>query len=278
MRERRFVVEQETNICKLYLDGCTTLNLSRKFNCGYGTIYNVLARNKIIKRTSGSYRIHKPLNLSKDIEDYLVGDILSDAHISRPIGNGNSQLQWGVKHKEYAEYLAGIYNKEYFKINIESRKHYNKKYRRWYSGWKINSGRNITFTELRVKWYPKRKKIIPEDLILTSKTCLHWYLGDGCLHKKECSITLHTNGFAKKDVNFLIKKLKKIEIKSTKNKQGKNFIIRISRIEARKFLDYIGQCPISCYDYKWDWRVPDSILRREENKRIIKEKFLKSKS
>jgi hypothetical protein len=73
---------------------------------------------------------------------------------------------------------------------------------------------------LRNKWYKEIKgktiKAVPRDLELTPTTLLFWYLGDGSLIRRRNDetrvphITFATNGFLKKDVEFLKKKLKEI--------------------------------------------------------------------
>ena len=105
---------------------------------------------------------------------------------------------------------------------------------------------------------------------LTPKICLDWYLEDGSLCKSGSNINLCTNGFTKKEVEFLIEILwRDLKIKATINKSGKNkagiqkWVIYISRIEARKFLDQIGLCPVSCYLYKWDWKENKNELRKK---------------
>lgn len=46
------------------------------------------------------------------------------------------------------------------------------------------------------------------------------------------------------------------------------------KVESKKFLDYIGPCPVKCYKHKWNWKIPMEVLRRGNNKKIVKELFL----
>jgi DNA-binding transcriptional regulator YiaG len=85
---------------------------------------------------------------------------------------------------------------------------------------------NCPYTELmklRDKWYRERKgkpaqKIIPRDLKLTPTVILHWYLGDGSLIRRKNNsvnvpyIVLATNAFSKEDIDFLIQKLKELNL------------------------------------------------------------------
>ncbi len=74
---------------------------------------------------------------------------------------------------------------------------------------------------LREKWYiklnGKTQKVIPRDLELTPTTLFFWYIGDGSFirHKDPNRvpwIILATNNFLKKDIEFLVKKLKELNL------------------------------------------------------------------
>jgi Mor family transcriptional regulator len=261
---RCFNDKQEKKICKLYINGDSSSKIAGKVKCSDTTIRDILKRNKIPRKNSGS-EIHKLLNLPEDIKSFLIGDILSDGHITKPKGNGNSYLEWTLKYESYAKYLVKIYT-PYFKIQYRKNKpHYDKRTKQWYFGWTVWTEYNPTFTEWRKKWYqtnpdyPEKSKdrylkIVPKDLILTPRICLNWNLGDGTLDKKSYRLKLCTNNFIQRDVDFLIEKLKEIGINPTRGKDGDNFTINFSRIETGRFLNYIGPCPIKCYSHRWNWK------------------------
>lgn len=108
---------------------------------------------------------------------------------------------------------------------------------------------------LRKKWYPKGKKIVPKDIVLTPLTIRQWYIGDGCLYRPPKNgrprITLHTTGFPMLDVKWLIERLIKLGFKTTY--QPHNNSIYISVYSVKDFLNYIGPCPVEDYQYKWDY-------------------------
>jgi len=62
------------------------------------------------------------------------------------------------------------------------------------------------------------KLLVPRDLKLTSTTLLFWYLGDGSLIRRKNDpnrvpfIVLATNNFSKKYIDFLIRKLKELNL------------------------------------------------------------------
>lgn len=64
----------------------------------------------------------------------------------------------------------------------------------------LDSSSSFQLAHLRKKWYPDGKKLVPRDLILTPRTLLHWYIGDGGVSSE---LYLHTQSFPLVDVNFL---------------------------------------------------------------------------
>ena len=87
----------------------------------------------------------------------------------------------------------------------------------------INNCKYSELMKLREKWYIEKhgkyaQKIIPRDLQLNSTVLLYWYLGDGSLIRRKNNsvnvpyIVLATNAFSKEDIDFLIQKLKELNL------------------------------------------------------------------
>ena len=96
-------------------------------------------------------------------------------------------------------------------------------------------------------------KLSQENIRLTSLTCRQWYIGDGSLIQRKQRtikpyIILCTCGFLIEDVKWLIKELNNLGFKATKYSQNS---IYISSYFIKKFLNYIKDCPVNCYQYKW---------------------------
>lgn len=112
---------------------------------------------------------------------------------------------------------------------------------------------SVLFKSFYDRWYPHGsiKVSVPKDLELNPTVCLHWYMGDG--HRSGKSITLHTENFKMKHVNYLIRLLEKTLYINSKRSKEKNkyFVIRLSIKDSYKFLEYIGNCPIRPMLYKW---------------------------
>lgn len=62
---------------------------------------------------------------------------------------------------------------------------------------------------------------------------------------------LSSIGFIIFGVHWLVKELNILGFKATRQKS--NNTIYISPFSTESFLDYIGKCPVDCYQYKWDY-------------------------
>jgi hypothetical protein len=126
----------------------------------------------------------------------------------------------------------------------------------------INSCPYKQLLKLRNKWYTqvngKTKKIIPRDLQLNSTVLLHWYLGDGSLIRRKNDsdrvpfIVLATNTFSKEDIDFLIQKLKELNLnfypvkyKSGFTKKESGYCLYSNTQDGTpfRFFKLIGKCP-----------------------------------
>lgn len=112
----------------------------------------------------------------------------------------------------------------------------------------------VELLPIHKKWYPKGKKIVPKDIVLTPLTLRQWYIGDGCLIKSKNAnprIRLYTNCFSIKDVEWLRGQLKMLGFKTTRRKINNE--ISISTYSTKNFIESLGKCPVKCYQYKFDY-------------------------
>lgn len=101
---------------------------------------------------------------------------------------------------------------------------------------------------------------MPRDLKLTPLVCRQWYIGDGCLKKPRRGgpyITLATDAFPVLSVKWLVGQLVNLRFRATRWKSENE--ISISAYSTKDFLDYIGECPVECYQYKWDYQKGNLI-------------------
>jgi len=111
------------------------------------------------------------------------------------------------------------------------------------------------------RWYIQRKKVVPKDFILTPLILKYWFYGDGStsyktkVHNTVC-LTLSSNSFTLDEVQFLIKRLN-IDCGLSgffiHNNKGPEIQTNNTKL-IQKFFDYIGNCDI--IDFKYKWKIP----------------------
>jgi predicted DNA-binding protein YlxM (UPF0122 family) len=194
--------------------------------------------------------------LTKEAKEWINGELLGDGCVYS-INSYSATFQYGSKYLEYIQYVSDTLKS----FGIEQAGKINKRYHEKSNSYSYpySSRRYVGLLPIRERWYPNGKKIIPRDIELTSLICRQWYIGDGSLShpkfkgKKQGNpyIRLATEGFLIEDVKWLITELKKINFKVTW--QPNNNGIRISPYSTKDFLNYIGICPVKCYQYKFDY-------------------------
>ena len=239
---------------KYWKSKLSTTRIARLCDCDYKTIWNWLVKFDISRRSigEGSHLAQaNHCNLSQKAIDWINGELLGDGYLwSRNSHSAN--FQYTSKYREYIQYISDTLKSFGIEQAGEIRKYYRQDWD--CSIYKYQSRSYVELLPIFKQWYPepKRKKIIPKDITLTSLTLRQFYIGDGCLihKKKRPCISLATCGFTIEDVEWLIKQLIKLGFKT---KRWANNAIGISTYSTKEFLDYIGSSPIKCYDYKWDY-------------------------
>ena len=187
-------------------------------------------------------------NLDSKSISWISGELLGDGCIQSN-SNYSACFAYTSKYLEYIKYVSNILKSS----GIEQAGKIGNLCFGIYHGYEYTSRNYAELLPIRKKWYPQGKKIVPRDIKLTPLVCRQWYIGDGCLtHSKTSScILLSTCGFPIPDVEFLKEGLLKLGFKSTRQPSGNT--IRISVYSTKDFLNYIGPCPVQCYQYKWNY-------------------------
>lgn len=182
--------------------------------------------------------------LDRDTAELLDGFMLGDGHIT-PL---NPHLAWSVKHKEFDQYISNCFAN----YQPTSKTVYRQDERLKDGGNWTNTGNTKCHPDLakqRERWYHNgsRTKTVPQDVLITPKSVLFWYLGDG--YKQKTTPVFATMGFTAIEVDMLIMRLRDIDIKSHTVHQNQ---IRLEFDSVKTFFNYIGwDSPIKCYDYKF---------------------------
>lgn len=186
--------------------------------------------------------------LNQKAIEFIDGELLGDGCLY--LCRYSAGFVYSLKYEEHTNYISNILNSFGIKQSGKIRKYKDKRYNN--ITYNYNSKSYAELLPLRQKWYPNSKKIIPKDIKLTSLTCKQWYIDDGSLiivKNKNPYIRFSTCGFPISDVKWLVKQLNKLGFKATRRPSDNT--IRISTISTQNFLDYIGHCPVKCYQYKW---------------------------
>jgi len=244
-------------VYQLYnISGETITNIAKILGTNRLTITKWLKRNNF-EIDSKRKKTNKIITLSVEQEEILYGGLLGDCCLSNNgKRNTNTQISYISSKKDHVEFFKSFF--EQFSGNdIIETSYLDKRTNKFYTSYRFRSSLNVGLNEYREKWYVDGVKIIPIDLKLTPKICLMWYLGDGSIQQcysenRTDLIKLSTNCFNEKDVDeILIPQLSYFFAYKVLNEKNQP-IIKIPRKYVKKFLDYIGECPVESYKYKWD--------------------------
>lgn len=192
----------------------------------------------------GSSKAFLDYNIStiKETQDWIDGFMLGDISIDK-----YSRFTFNVKHLEFSKFIASKLEK--FKPNIYP-----------YKGRNIWSCRTKTHPDIkneRQRWYPAGKKIVPKDAIINRNSLSALYLSDGSIEKRG-AISIWTLSFTEEENLFLVNKIKELipDIENIKvsyvRREGKcQSYLFFPRIEAIKFLRFLGKSDVECYKYKF---------------------------
>lgn len=188
-------------------------------------------------------------NLTFEATEWLNGELLGDGSLTIP-SLGSACFSYSSTYLEYAQYVSSTLKS--FGIEQVGKI---LKYTYKYTFYRYTSRAYSELFLLCYMWYPKGKKIVPKFIKLSPVTCRQWYIGDRCLQHTQAGsprIVISTQSFLKKDVEWLVKQLWEIGILATR--QPVKNVISVSTYSTKDFLDYIGECPVECYKYKWKRR------------------------
>jgi hypothetical protein len=191
-----------------------------------------------------------------NIQSIIEGCLLGDGHISRRKPTYNGSFSYRSSSIQHVEYIHEFF-KEYCTENYQTIKRsetYDKRTNKTYVSYYFRTKCMEIFTIFHDRFYIDKIKIVPKDLQINNINLLFLYIGDGELESKHGHIKLHTNLFTIKEVQFLSELLYKYNARSTK-KTLNQYIIYIPRKKVNEFLKYIGKCPFTDYEHKWD-QVP----------------------
>lgn len=253
--KKKEVIKYRDDIISLYNSGKSSYQIADEYNTHAGTIRQVLiGLNGIKLRSVGEAQFNRFANYKKvsdNMLEHIDGWLLGDGSISIYGSKKQARFTHVSKHEEYIDYIINLFKSD----GIKCRKHKNqdKVYKTFH--YRMITESTIQFREIYERWYSNKKKIVPENLNLTSNIIKNWIYDDGTTSPTKGHLRLCTCGFSVKENELLALKLSKY-IGKSKNigvieKASGNPRIYCSKIDANKILTKIGKYDINCFSYKW---------------------------
>jgi len=249
----------------------STHTIGEELNIPPGTIWDWMSKLDIPRRSlsnAGHLRQVNHVILSPYLREVIDGELLGDGSIELGKGGQSGRYRHGTKHRLYLEWLFKFLDFEELQQSSEIRKRIIEEKGAWCKR-ACYFAKTRNYEELASvyqRWYPKGKKSVPLDLILTPVSVLHWYIGDGCyIYKKKPNYTytridLATCSFSRAGVNLLRNLLASALRTPLRNIHVRSYLTCPNLISfgkkdvLRHFFDFIGPCPKAIkaiYGYKW---------------------------
>lgn len=243
-------------ILKEYINGKSLSELNKELNYNIATIRNFIMNNGIkIRNVKQSVaKFHKQPNLIIDefLEENLIGWILGDGGLRIPKTGINPKFHYTDKKKDHIDYICSILNK----YNI----HYNVSFRKSNECYYIDSEARPEFHKYYTMFYGyegldehgRKYKTLP-NINLTPIKLRNWYIGDGSSSNQ--GKPGNHRGFigCKFENPYIISQFKDLFGEDFKLYALNNgtYQYYFTNKGLKKLLEYIGDCPVESYKYKW---------------------------
>lgn len=279
--------QQAQEIINKFIRGSNNSQLALEYNLWETTIGNII-RGKCWKNCERPNNIRDLINrqhpgrpckrlppFTKLQEDIIIGSLLGDGTLHKPkpsenetINRNNSNfsklqiytkksyLDWHFQYlNEYSSKLSPIFSKEKLVGKNKDGTIKRNSVPKYLSAYIYQTFYHPNFTELRNKWYPNNKKIVPLDLELNPQRIAIWFFDDGSNNYKQRSATLCTNAFTLEEVEFLSEKLNEFELFPTIIMQKNRPVLKFHKSSYDNLIAIIKPYMLwDCFAYKTEWR------------------------
>lgn len=210
------------------------------------------------------YESKNRMLINNKLHQVIEGTIFSDASLRKTKINPDFHFIQTERSKEYVEYVANE-----FSIELEVRKRIDKPTRFVKiprTSYYFRTFATKDLLSYHDRWYPDgRTKIIPDDFEITPISLLHAYLGDGYLRKHTSKKQkTHTYSAFCTD-SFTLEDIERNFMKPLEEKHGiytwvdwhygkereKRPRVAIRTKSMADFFNFLGPCPVKCFEYKW---------------------------
>ncbi len=232
-----------------HAEGKSLAEIARMYATNTGTVHRVFTRFGIQRRKPGEAADEvatKSVALSASFAELIEGELLGDGSLRR-YKNG-AIFQYTSKYYDYAMWLTEQFEGEGIECS-EVTEHQRD------AGNVVFNFQTLAYKELGDlydKWYDaSARKRLPEGFKLSPIALRQWFIGDGSnvTESKAKYISCYT-AFSSDDKDRLKTMLERSLDRNLVFHEGGNKIY-INADAVKALFDYIGPCPVSCYEYKW---------------------------
>ena len=239
-----------------YINGKSLSELGKELSYNIATIRRFLINNNIkirdVKESVSKFHKQSTLVFDDYFRSNFIGWILGDGGLRIPKAGINPKFHYTDKKKDYIDYICSILTK----YNI----HYNISFNKNSECYNIDSEARPEFHEFYNLFYGyegldehnRKYKTLP-DINLNPIILRNWYIGDGS-SSNQGKIGNHRGFIGCKFENPYI-------TDQFKNLFGNDFKLYslntgmyqyyFTNNGLKKLLEYIGECPVESYKYKW---------------------------
>jgi hypothetical protein len=236
---------------KAYLvDGKSTLSIAAKLGCSSNTVSKYLKVYGIsIRNLSDSSRIRhrRSLPISENFESFIDGCLLGDGNLHSPVGF-QAVYHQDSSQREFIYYVSSVFNDNNYLAQSYDYDRFDKRTLKTYHSYSFNSVYSVELQRIYNRWYKSGIKVIPNDLLVTPTLLLIFYLGDGQKDRRCKNSVISSECFSKEEVSRLVYLIQNVGIDCHIQKDNR---IRIPSSGFDNFINYIGGCPVGCYQYKF---------------------------
>ena len=235
-----------------YLSGESANKLSKKYNKNISSIMYLLRKSNVPIRSIGDNVIKSKYDKNKIIftsffKEFLTGSLMGDGSLRIHKKGRNPYYTHTDKNREAILYFKQIFEKE----GIKTSKIWINKHSKCYC---FQTEARKGFLEFYNLFYPNTSKKELPNINLTPTILLFWYMGDGSIKKQKGTLNNACQISNKFGNSFILNQLKSLFNNNSNYYKEKNRQVGLFYIPHKgfiKLIDYIGECPIECYKYKW---------------------------
>ena len=241
----------EASLVSEYIAGRSESWLSAHFKVSRSSVHRRLVSAGVplrgVVEASNLLRF-KIFTESEEVLELLDGLLLGDASVGdHQASEARLEVSQRRDRRAWLDLIEAVLRKYGIESSVRDRKK---------RGFQLRTLKYVSFTKQRHRWYPRNTKTVPLDVRVGPVALAHWYWGDGSTGADGYRMVFNTQGFSRRSVDFLRKRLREVygwRLRVHRNR--KDFVLAVGRKEDRVALvDLIKpHCP-PCFTYKLNIR------------------------